>query len=477
MRSADSVMRYFHEICSIPHPSFQMEEISDYCVNFAKERGLAVTKDEACNVVIRVPGTSSRRFEPPVILQAHLDMVPAVAAGVDFDFSKDSLKVVEEDDWIFAEGTSLGADDGIGVALCLALINSDDIPHPPLICVFTANEEVGMLGAKALDMSSIKASRMINLDHCEEGSIVIGCAGGATAELTLPIERKEITGKLIRIEITGMKGGHSGEKIHLGGANALRMPGRIIREMVYSGHAGFGLAEYGGGTAENAIPKNSFCVLAVPEENAAAIQEAAEAAADILRARWRKKEPGMKIEITSCDGSANALTFESTRAFARLIRDMPNGLMKMSDEMLDLPETSLNLGKGWLTEDAGKLVYLLRSSVDAEKERLKTEVENIVKDYGGTAEFSSDYPGWPIQLDSPLQNLAGMVWKWETDETLEITATHGGLECGVFAAAYPDMDIISIGPTMLDIHTSGERLSLSSVELVWNFLTQMMEQL
>ena len=334
-----------------------------------------------------------------------------------------------------------------------------------------------MLGAKALDMSTLKAPRMINLDHCDEGSVVIGCAGGATAELTLPIERKEINGKLIQIEITGMKGGHSGEKIHLGGANALRMPARIIREMVYSGHTGFGMAEYSGGTAENAIPKNSHCVLAVPEENAADVQAAAEAAADILRARWRKKEPDMKIEITSCDGSANALTFESTRAFARLIRDMPNGLMKMSEEMPDLAQTSLNLGKGWLTETEGKLVYLLRSSVDAEKERLKTEVANITKDYGGTAEFSADYPGWPIKLDTPLQTLAGMVWKWETDETMEITATHGGLECGLFAAAYPDMDIISVGPQMFDIHTSDERLSLSSVELVWNFLIQMMEQM
>ena len=477
MRSAHNVMKYFREICAIPHPSFQMEAISDYCVDFAKKRGLEVTKDEACNVVIRVPGTSSRRFEPPVILQAHLDMVPAVAAGVTFDFSKDSLRLVEEDDWISAEGTTLGADDGIGVALCLALIDTDDIPHPPLIIVFTANEEVGMLGAKALDMSTLKAPRMINLDHCDEGSVVIGCAGGATAELTLPIERKEISGKLIQIEITGMKGGHSGEKIHLGGANALRMPARIIREMVYSGHTGFGMAEYSGGTAENAIPKNSHCVLAVPEENAADVQAAAEAAADILRARWRKKEPDMKIEITSCDGSANALTFESTRAFARLIRDMPNGLMKMSEEMPDLPQTSLNLGKGWLTETEGKLVYLLRSSVDAEKERLKTEVANITKDYGGTAEFSADYPGWPIKLDTPLQTLAGMVWKWETDETMEITATHGGLECGLFAAAYPDMDIISVGPQMFDIHTSDERLSLSSVELVWNFLIQMMEQM
>ena len=477
MRSAHNVMKYFREICTIPHPSFQMEAISDYCVDFAKKRGLEVTKDEACNVVIRVPGTSSRRFEPPVILQAHLDMVPAVAAGVTFDFSKDSLRLVEEDDWISAEGTTLGADDGIGVALCLALIDTDDIPHPPLIIVFTANEEVGMLGAKALDMSTLKAPRMINLDHCDEGSVVIGCAGGATAELTLPIERKEINGKLIQIEITGMKGGHSGEKIHLGGANALRMPARIIREMVYSGHTGFGMAEYSGGTAENAIPKNSHCVLAVPEENAADVQAAAEAAADILRARWRKKEPDMKIEITSCDGSANALTFESTRAFARLIRDMPNGLMKMSEEMPDLPQTSLNLGKGWLTETEGKLVYLLRSSVDAEKERLKTEVANITKDYGGTAEFSADYPGWPIKLDTPLQTLAGMVWKWETDETMEITATHGGLECGLFAAAYPDMDIISVGPQMFDIHTSDERLSLSSVELVWNFLIQMMEQM
>ena len=477
MRSAHNVMKYFREICAIPHPSFQMEAISDYCVDFAKKRGLEVTKDEACNVVIRVPGTSSRRFEPPVILQAHLDMVPAVAAGVTFDFSKDSLRLVEEDDWISAEGTTLGADDGIGVALCLALIETDDIPHPPLIIVFTANEEVGMLGAKALDMSTLKAPRMINLDHCDEGSVVIGCAGGATAELTLPIERKEISGKLIQIEITGMKGGHSGEKIHLGGANALRMPARIIREMVYSGHTGFGMAEYSGGTAENAIPKNSHCVLAVPEENAADVQAAAEAAADILRARWRKKEPDMKIEITSCDGSANALTFESTRAFARLIRDMPNGLMKMSEEMPDLAQTSLNLGKGWLTETEGKLVYLLRSSVDAEKERLKTEVANITKDYGGTAEFSADYPGWPIKLDTPLQTLAGMVWKWETDETMEITATHGGLECGLFAAAYPDMDIISVGPQMFDIHTSDERLSLSSVELVWNFLIQMMEQM
>ena len=477
MRSAHNVMKYFREICAIPHPSFQMEAISDYCVDFAKKRGLEVTKDEACNVVIRVPGTSSRRFEPPVILQAHLDMVPAVAAGVTFDFSKDSLRLVEEDDWISAEGTTLGADDGIGVALCLALIDTDDIPHPPLIIVFTANEEVGMLGAKALDMSTLKAPRMINLDHCDEGSVVIGCAGGATAELTLPIERKEISGKLIQIEITGMKGGHSGEKIHLGGANALRMPARIIREMVYSGHTGFGMAEYSGGTAENAIPKNSHCVLAVPEENAADVQAAAEAAADILRARWRKKEPDMKIEITSCDGSANALTFESTRAFARLIRDMPNGLMKMSEEMPDLAQTSLNLGKGWLTETEGKLIYLLRSSVDAEKERLKNEVANITKDYGGTAAFSADYPGWPIKLDTPLQTLAGMVWKWETDETMEITATHGGLECGVFAAAYPDMDIISVGPPMFDIHTSDERLSLSSVELVWNFLTQMMEQL
>ena len=477
MRSAHNVMKYFREICAIPHPSFQMEAISDYCVDFAKKRGLEVTKDEACNVVIRVPGTSSRRFEPPVILQAHLDMVPAVAAGVTFDFSKDSLRLVEEDDWISAEGTTLGADDGIGVALCLALIDTDDIPHPPLIIVFTANEEVGMLGAKALDMSTLKAPRMINLDHCDEGSVVIGCAGGATAELTLPIERKEISGKLIQIEITGMKGGHSGEKIHLGGANALRMPARIIREMVYSGHTGFGMAEYSGGTAENAIPKNSHCVLAVPEENAADVQAAAEAAADILRARWRKKEPDMKIEITSCDGSANALTFESTRAFARLIRDMPNGLMKMSEEMPDLAQTSLNLGKGWLTETEGKLIYLLRSSVDAEKERLKNEVANITKDYGGTAEFSADYPGWPIKLDTPLQTLAGMVWKWETDETMEITATHGGLECGLFAAAYPDMDIISVGPQMFDIHTSDERLSLSSVELVWNFLIQMMEQM
>ena len=474
---AQCVLEQFEALCRIPHPSYHTEAISDYCVAQAKQLGLAVRRDKANNVIIWKPASRGRENDPAVMVQGHLDMVPASDPGVVFDFTKDSLRLLLDGDFLTADGTTLGGDDGIAIAMGLSLLADETISHPPLICVFTTDEEVGLLGAQAMDMSDLHASYMINLDMEEEGSLIAGCAGGMRTRLSLPLARQTAEGDGIRLTLSGLIGGHSGVEIANGRTNAIRLMAEILRELLRR-VPGLGLADLSGGMADNAIPAGASALLCVPADSREALRETLRAVEEEKIAPVRARESGAALAVTEEAAPGSAAPAPEAAAAMDWLLSLPDGVQKMSPDIPGLPETSLNLGMiSWPADGPLVLTQSLRSSIHEEKEALADRLEQMTAAAGGQMERSGDYPGWPVRMGTPLMKLACEVWERQTGQTLQVNATHGGLECGLFATRFPDLDIIAMGPTMYDVHTPRERISVSSIERVWAFLIELLREL
>ncbi len=469
------VFRYFEELAAIPHPSRHVEKVGDYCEAFAREHNLTYRRDEAGNIVIWKAASSGREKDPAVILQGHLDMVPATEEGLDFDFTRDSLRLVIEGDHLTAEGTTLGADDGIAIAMCLAVLADDQLSHPALICVFTADEEIGMLGASALDMSDIKADYMINLDQEEEGVITISCAGGVTCRSVFPVKSREESGKALRIRAAGLKGGHSGAEIHLHRTNACRFLAGILKEV--SDSMDISMISMTGGEADNAIPPMAKAEILLPAGKETAVMDLLKEVSDKAVKEIQNYEPEVQIGWELMDYSGPVSEPAETARLLSVIGSMPDGVQAMSQEIEGLVETSLNLGILRWTGGELTVTHSIRSSVDLSKRDIMKQISDIVTEAGGTNTFSGDYPGWPVRSESQLQNLARSVWKAQNGEKMRVEAIHAGLECGLFSHQMPEMDIISIGPTMVGIHTPKEYLSISSTERVWYFLLELLRRI
>lgn len=470
---AKRVFDYFLEICKIPHGSGDMEKIANYCVEFAKLRKLRYIKDDANNVIIFKPATKGYESAAPIILQGHMDMVCQKTPDSNFNFSTDSLKVYMDGDFIKADGTTLGADNGIAVAMVLAILENDQIDHPEIQAVFTTDEEVGMLGAAALDMSNITAKRMINLDSEEDGVVTVSCAGGVDCKISLPIKKQLMTGCEVVITLCGLLGGHSGVEIDKNRYNADILAGRILYEL--SKNFNFGIISVNGGDKTNAITNR--CEIKLCCDNPDELLEFVNNIALELMAEIKSAEPNFNLQlIKGAFGEFKAFDKASAQKLILALNCVPNGIMNMSAEIENLVETSLNLGILKTNESDVLMKFALRSNKKSALYGLMEKLECFAKGVNANYETSGFYPPWEYRNDSPLRDMYIEVYKQLFNQQAKAEAIHAGLECAVFASEIKDIDCIAIGPTLYDVHTVNERASISSIERTYTLLLEILNK-
>lgn len=468
------VFFYFEEICNIPHGSGNIEKISNYLVEFARKRNLECIQDELKNVIIIKEATEGYEKEEPIILQGHMDMVAVKKPEAAIDMKKEPLHLAVKGDNIYAEGTSLGGDDGIAVAYALALLDSDKISHPRLEVVITVDEETGMDGARGIDLSMLKGRRMMNLDSEEEGIFLTGCAGGARVNCHMPVQREKKEGILYEITITGLQGGHSGCEIDKERGNANSLLGRMLEES--HGNVKYGIVNITGGLADNAIPREATAQILVIEN-----EEEFEGAIKRFEASVKKelesKEPDFQVIIKKGEHmSAETFSEQSTKKAVRLLFSLPNGIQAMSMDVKGLVETSLNIGMVETKEEELAIGISVRSSIESAKEALIRKIMVITRLCGGICTVSGEYPGWAYRRNSPLRDTMAEVYRKMYGKEPQIEAIHAGLECGLFLEKIPELDCVSFGPDMKDIHTTEETLSISSVKRVWEYVIEVLKQ-
>lgn len=468
-----AVFKYFEQICEIPHGSRNTKAISDYIVAFAKEQGIRYIQDELNNVIMFADGTCGMQDCEPVILQGHMDMVCEKDADCPLNMETDGLDVTHDGTAVFARGTTLGGDDGIAVAYAMALISDKTIPHPPLEVIITVDEEIGMLGASAIDLSMLKGRKLINLDSEEEGVFTVSCAGGARATLNLKVDRRTVYGPCIRLSVDGLQGGHSGAEIHKNRANANKVMGEFlsrIRKLMP-----LCLTSFSGGSKDNAIPRScqaTVVAMGIGIERINAIAE--ELQAEI---RTNYDEPEATIQAFDVDAlGGNSLTTEDTSRVIALLCAAPNGVQCYSPDMPSLVQTSLNLGIAKLGESFTAM-FSVRSSVNQEKEDLLAQLKKLCEFYEGSYSQMGEYPAWEYRKDSVLRDTMVKIYKEMFGSAPEVLALHAGLECGLLGEKLPGLDCVSIGPQMHDIHTSREKLEIASTERVWKFLLETLKSL
>ncbi len=465
--------KHFEELRKIPRCSKHEEKAIQYVVSVAKRLGLEYRKDETGNLVVRKPAVPGHENAPIVVLQGHVDMVCEKNKNVDFDFSRDPLQLRIEDDYLYATGTTLGADNGIGVCAALAVLEADNLVHGPIEALFTIDEETGLTGAFALGTDMLEGRYMINLDTEEERALYVGCAGGGESDIHLPIDRAPSAGKALRIIFSGMKGGHSGVDIHLGRANAVKLLARMLWKAAREHD--MRLVDLTGGDKHNAIPREAEAVV-VQDGDAEAVKKVITEAFEEVKAEYRSIEPDMALEIAEAELSTEALTGESTRRMLHLIVSLPHGIYRMSPDIPDLVETSTSMAKIRTGED----IYIQlasRSSSKSQLEALRDEIEAISVLAGGNAERGQAYPGWLPDLESEVLAVLkeAAIELWEKDP--EIKAIHAGLETGIIGEKFPGMDMASMGPQIENPHSPDERVRIPSVKDFWDLLVLALDKL
>ena len=461
-----SVFAYFEDICNIPHGSGNTKAISDYCVNFAKERGLSYNQDDCNNVIIRKAASKGYESHPTVILQGHLDMVCEKLPECDFNFLTDPLKLCVDGDFISAKGTTLGGDDGIAVALVLAILADNSLKHPPIEAVFTTDEETGMYGAWALDASLLKGRTFINIDSDEMGTLTVSCAGGARTDLTIPVAKESVNAPCFEITISGLCGGHSGTEINKGRLNANKLMGAFLLNVTEP----LNILSLNGGEKDNVITSECYCRVST-NADLTAIADA------FVEANTIPSEPTLAITISPIAPEKLGFSAEATQKVISFVCELPFGVQKMSEDIEGLVETSLNLGVLKTDSDALRAGVSVRSSVASGKQALLQTLCNITEKYGGTFACYGDYPEWEYRKDSPLREKMVAIYRGLFGNEPQVTAIHAGLECGIFASQLQGFDGISVGPDLFDIHTPRERLSISSVGLLYHYLLKTLEVL
>lgn len=469
------VFEFFEEICKIPHGSHNTKQISDFCMDFAAKRGLDARQDEVGNVFIRKEATPGYENSEGVILQGHLDMVCAKTEDSTHDFMKDGLDLYVEDGYVKARGTTLGGDDGIAVAMAMAVLDSDTIEHPPLEVLFTVDEEVGLDGANAFDFTQMKGGKLINIDSEEEGILTVGCAGAIMAESRIPIHRQKKSGSLIRINIHGLTGGHSGCEIQKQRGNAHKMMGRLLNHMMKE--ISLNLVEINGGAQDNVISMISVAEILVPLEQ---VQRALEIVEE-MKATWDTEfmgfEPDLAVDtFVSHDSTIDVCDDRSTRSTVTFLVICPNGVIEYSRKLAGFVETSLNIGIVETASDYIRTVHMLRSSVDSRDLETWERFEQCANAVGAQAIFRSSYDAWPLKIDSNLQKIMVDTYKDLYGEDMRVETMHAGLECAVFCVTNPDLDCVSFGPNIWDVHSFNEKLDIASTERCWKYLLEVLKR-
>ena len=467
-----AVFKYFEQICAIPHGSGNVKQISDYLCEFARERNLWFKQDESYNVIIKKPASNSESKAAPVILQGHIDMVAVKTNDKVKDMEKDGLDLYIDDGYVKADRTTLGADDGIAVAYALAILDSKDVCHPPIEAVFTVDEEIGMLGAEAINTDCLEGKIMLNIDSEEEGIFLSGCAGGATLKASYPLKKSDITGTQMSIKINGLTSGHSGTDIICQRANANILMGRLlfaVKECV-------NIVSISGGEKDNSIAPFADAVIMTQEADKVA--ELLNNTADVLKEEYSVTDPHLTIKV-NCEGEGSTLACDdaTTQMLINVLNFIPDGVVKMSNDIKGLVQTSLNLGTAYLEDDKLVYKYLIRSNTAAGKKLLLERVTTFVKYLSGKVVTMSDYPAWEYKSDSQLRKICVDSFTNVYGHEPEVTSIHAGLECGILAGKMPGVDMISFGPTLESVHTPDECMDAGSVERTWEYLLEILKSL
>lgn len=467
----------FYKITEIAHPSKHEQKIAAFVKKFGEDLGLETTVDEIGNVIIKKPATPGFENAKGVILQGHLDMVPQKNNDTVHDFETDPIDAYVEGEWVTAKGTTLGADNGIGVAAAMAVLQSKNIEHGPIEALFTIDEETGMTGAFALKAGYLDGDILINMDSEDEGELYVGCAGGIDAEVLFSYKEETVPSavKAFILNVSGLKGGHSGLDIALGRGNSNKILARYLDYAIEKW--GMRLSKFDGGSLRNAIPRESFAIVTVPEENADKIEDCVAKFVEVVKNEISVAEPNFTMTASSTELPSSLIEEEIQNKLIASIYACPNGVIRMSDTMEGVVETSTNLAI--VKSGNGKIDVncLLRSSVDSAKQDLSKMIENVFVLAGAEVKFSGEYPGWKPNKDSEILKTMSEVYNSKFGKIPEIKVIHAGLECGILGASYPHWDMISFGPTIRFPHSPDEKVNIETVKMFWDFLLETLKNI
>src|SRR5690554_176450 len=473
------VWQIFDQMLQIPRPSKLEDKIQDWAVNFGKRLGLETFKDEAGNVIIRKPATSGMENRKGVILQGHLDMVPQKNSDKKHDFAADPIEAFIDGEWVTANGTTLGADNGIGASACLAVLASDKIKHGPVEVLLTSTEETGMDGANGLKKGVLQGDILINTDSEDEGELYVGCAGGEDVNFTFNYNEEEAPADVeaLKISVTGLKGGHLGIDIPLQRGNAIKIFFRLLN-MGFDDY-GVRLAHVDAGSLRNAIPREAFGTVICEKGRVADFVPAIYDLAKIIKSELSVTDPNLKVSVDEAELPVGIIDADTQVQLTKAILALPNGVIRMSDSMKGLVETSSNLAivKSNAKDKTVEGACLMRSSVDSAKVELADRMKSILSLAGANVELTGSYPGWKPDLDSPILKLMQQVYHKKFGKIPEIKAIHAGLECGILGGKYPQWDMISFGPTIRFPHSPDEKVNIESVQKFWEFLIITLENI
>ena len=471
------VFDFFEKISDIPRGSGNEKAISDYLLNFGKELGLETIQDEALNIIIKKPASKGYENAPTVIIQGHMDMVCEKNNGTDHDFEKDPLKLRIVDDYIYATDTTLGADNGIAVAYAMALLADDSISHPALEILITTDEETGMSGAMAISKDNLDGKLLINLDNEEEGELLVSCAGGVRTKSTVKIEWQEKSDKdTVAINVSGLKGGHSGMDIIKERGNSNKILGRILKDL--SNEVEFNIVKVNGGSKNNAIPREAEGIISLDSSNVEKVVSIVNELSLIFANELKSQDSELKISINNITlDNSKEFNKETTEKVINLLYLYPNGVNTRSTEIDSLVESSTNLGVLTTCDEYVEFDSAVRSSVPSLKKEIELRIKTITEIIGGEFSSKSDYPGWEYNPDSKMREICQKVYKDMTGEEAKIVAIHAGVECGLFNEKLGNLDMISFGPNLYDVHTPQEHMSITSVKNTWEYLLKVLEEI
>ncbi|MBD1575041.1 aminoacyl-histidine dipeptidase [Vibrio sp. S11_S32] len=475
--SPQPVWQFFDKICSFPHPSKHEEALAQYIVSWAQEQNLEVRRDETGNVIIKKPATAGMETKKTVALQAHIDMVPQKNEGTAHDFAVDAIQPYIDGDWVTAKGTTLGADNGMGMASCLAVLASNEIKHGPLEVLLTIDEEAGMTGAFGLKAGWLEADILLNTDSEQEGEIYMGCAGGVNASLVFDIERSTLADGVVqqKLAVKGLKGGHSGCDIHTGRGNANKILGRFLAESAQD--LALQVIEFQGGSLRNAIPREASAIVALPANKQAELVAAFEQYTQTVKQELGQVETALETQLTAETSQFSPLSQADQARFIASLNACPNGVIRMDDKIEGVVETSLNVGV--ITTEAGKITILclIRSLIDSGREMVEGTLASLAQLAGANLKLDGAYPGWKPDADSEIMHVFRDVYEGIYGRKPNIMVIHAGLECGLFKKPYPEMDMISFGPTIKFPHSPDEKVEIATVALYWEQMIAILENI
>lgn len=472
-----ALWKNFADLNAVPRASKKEEQVIAFMVDFGKKLGLETITDSIGNVIIKKPASTGMESKQTIVMQSHLDMVHQKNGDTVFDFDKEGIKMIIKEDWVHAEGTTLGADNGIGVATIMALLAADDINHPAIEALFTIDEETGMTGALGLKGGLLTGTILLNLDTEDDNELTIGCAGGIdlTAsgmcrEISVPTDHKTF-----KIMIKGLTGGHSGMDIHKGRGNANKLMNRFLLEL--STAVKPLVTTIDGGGLRNAIPRESYCILSVSVTEANALEKMVQSYKSLLKAEYGTTDPEINIVLSATEKATSSAAPDFVMQLLRAVYACPNGIYRMSPDIDSLVQTSNNVARIKLDKGRYEILCLTRSSVDTEKKDLENAIKSTFELMGAEVKAGGSYPGWTPKPSAPIIQLMSTTYEKMFDEKPHVNACHAGLECGIIGTNYPDMDMISFGPNIRGAHSPDEKVQISSVQKYWKYLMEVLRNI